>query len=127
MSIKEQIEKVKKEVDDLKFKLTVKENVLVCLQDAVTKKSRKQQNKTGAPPKKGSLAAHIKEVLGIAEGPKTVSELVTALKNKGVVSESRTSLDILIPSAIARRKDIFATVRRGVYDLKSRVKESAIE
>ena len=123
MSVKEQIEKVNKEIEELKFQLAVKEAVLVCLQDSIVKKGRKRGGKNGAPPKKGSLAARLKEVLSDSEGPKTVGELVTALRDKGVESESKTGLDILIPSAIARRKDIFVTIRRGVYDLKTRAKQ----
>lgn len=123
MSIREQIVKIKAEIDGLKFKLAVQENVLVCLQDSVGKRNRKRQNKPSSPPKEGSLAAHIKDVLTASEGPMNVEKLVSAISQR----VQKENLALLIPPAIARRKDIFETVQRGVYDLKSRVKENVIE
>lgn len=127
MNIKDQIKDVQQKIEDLNFQLRVEEAVLERLQNYGSKKKRNSSSKFSGPPKKNSLAAHVLNVLKESNEPKTVEQLVAALKERGVENGSKTGLDILIPSAIARRNDLFARVKRGVYDLKSRVKENPAE
>ena len=120
MSIKDEIEQVQKKIAELKEDLRIEDAVLKRLESISTKKRKSSRNNPTGPPRKGSLAAHIKAVLGDSERPLSVAEIIEGLKRRGFSSGAEVSLNNLIPSAITRRSDIFYRVRRGVYDLKSR-------
>ena len=126
MSIKTEIEEVQKKIAKLKEDLRIEEAVLVRLESICAKKRKSARTTPIGPPRKGSLAAHAKNILGKSDGPMSVAELVTELQQKGVEVGGKTGLDTLLPSAIARRPDLFIRLKRGVYDLKSRHKENGI-
>ena len=125
MKINEEIEKVRKKIDELKLQLTIEQAVLERLQGLTIRKRRASRKGTNAP-RKGSLAAHLRKILKEAENPLSVSELVEKLEETGFESEAKTPLNNLIPSALRRRSDIFVRVRHGVYDLKNRQKVSIL-
>jgi len=126
MNIKEQISEVQRKVDDLRYKLAVEEAVLARLKSLSPKKGRKPSGRRSGPPRKGSLAAYLQNVLQEANCALSVNQLVGRVKQAGFVSTANVGLNNLIPSAMVRRPDIFVRVRHGVYDLKSRQKESVL-
>ena len=127
MSIKEQISEVQAKVDELKYKLAIEEAVLDRLKFISSpKKSRKPSGRRTGPPRKGSLAARLENVLQEAGCALSVNQLVARLKQTGFASTAKVGLNNLIPSAMVRRPDIFVRVKHGVYDLKSRQKENLL-
>ena len=125
MRIKDQIDEVKKKIAKLEFELAVEKAVLVRLEPASAKGTQKSSNKESKQPRRGSLAAHAKEILTESQKALSVSELCDALINRGFAHEDdKNKLNTLIPSALRRRPDIFVSVERGVYDLTSRRKDA---
>lgn len=126
MSIETEIELVERKINKLKFELSVEEAVLNRLKNVTTKKRRRKRTKAG-PPRKNSLAAYIEKVLNESEGPLSVNEIIEGVKQQGFSSDAKVSINNLIPSAITRRPDIFYRVKRGVYNLKSRQQQEAVQ
>jgi len=119
IDINKQIEDVKQKIEKLKFRLSVEEAVLARLKALGGKKQRASRKSTG-PPRKGSLAACLQNVLKEANCALSVNQLVERVKRAGFVTTANVGLNNLIPSAMVRRPDIFVRVRHGVYDLKTR-------
>lgn len=126
MSMKDEIEQVKKKIENLKDELRIEEAVLLRLESISAKKRRSPRSNPTGPPRKGSLAAHAKDILSKSDGPMSVPDLVSELQQRGIKVEGKTGLETLIPSAISRRPDLFIRLKRGVYDLKSRHRENGI-
>ena len=115
MLIKDEIAKIVLGIQNLEAKLTIEKAVLARLR--AIEGTRPRKVKSGRPPKEHSLAAHIREVLIVSNGPMDVYQLVLALEKRGVTTDGKSALSVLVPSAISRRPDIFEIVRRGVYGL----------
>ena len=124
MKIDDEIQKAEKKIANLELQLSIQTGVLAHLKALSVEKSRKSsRSKKGGPPREGSLAAQIQDILKGSDGPLSVAEIVQSLKDQGFSSDAKVSLNNLVPSSITRRKDIFYRVRYGVYDLVSRKKE----
>lgn len=126
INIRNQIEEVEQKIEKLKFQLNVEQAVLTRLKSLGGKKRKGSRRKSSAP-RTGSLAAYLQLVLQEAGCALSVQQLVERVKEKGFTSTANVSLNNLVPSAMARRPDIFIRVSHGVYDLKSRAKENPIE
>ena len=124
-NIADEIEQVEKKIDELNIQLRIEKAVLSRLKAIGGKKQASAKGHKAL--KKDSLAARIRTVLINSGKQMSVAEIIEKLQEQDVGTDSPTGLGPLVPSAISRRPDIFRRVRRGVYDLKSRVRETGIE
>jgi hypothetical protein len=119
-SIKQRIQELKQEIEKVKFELALKENALKELEAVSGRKKSRTTNRKNKPPRKGSLAEHLVEVLKDSDTPISVAKIVEKLEERGYSSNAKVGLNNLVPSALSRRPDLFFRPRHGVYGLKSK-------
>jgi hypothetical protein len=123
-SIEEQIRQCESKIRELRdtaehvrFKLAVEEEVLSRLH---TVGEALGGNNGGSVKVPGSLASRIEEAFAASGRSMSVNAITEALEKAGVSTESPDGLKPSVASALSRRKDLFARVGKGEYDLKSR-------
>ena len=115
-SIKQRIEEIKKEIQQLESDLRLKRYALQELQSVSSRKSKKSSKK-GRAPRKGSLVEYLVKVLQDSEKPMQLVNIVEKIKSSGYSSNASVGLNNLIPSAMSKRTDLFFRNGHGVYGL----------
>jgi hypothetical protein len=120
--ISERIKQVQNKIDDLKHKLALEEKAL----DTLKALGGDELIPSNIPraAQEGSLVKHIDDALTASSKEMTIAELSQALATKGITTTAKAGMGAAIASAVTRRKDLFVKVKRGVYNLKNRNKET---
>ena len=113
-ALKQHIDRSKRVIADLLFRLAVERKLLRRL-----KSLREQPQQAGTPRQltPGTLAYQVASLLRDHGGPMRVKEIVKTLQARGLSDKPTKNLVALVISAVRRRQDAFERVRPGVYGL----------
>jgi hypothetical protein len=123
MGIEKEIKKVEAEINNLQFRLAVKQEVLTHLMALNSPEQTSSAGNTLSTMRRSlrrSLFSQLQTVLMESGQPMTVDEMIEAVKQKGVSTTAKTGLKPLVASLISRRKNVFVRIGRGLYDLKDK-------
>jgi hypothetical protein len=124
MSITDEIKKAESRITKLKTELFIEEKVLARLKSAQNPNRSIADDSNGFKAfRQGSVASHIEAVLKENNRPMNISELTTALEQRGVTTNSKSGLQPMIASVLSKTST-FEKVGRGIYALKGQQTET---
>jgi hypothetical protein len=125
-NITDEIRKLESRIADMRSKLLIEEKVLSRLK-AIQSPNRATIENGGVKTfRRNSVASHIEAVFKEANKPMSISEITTALEQRGVTTDSKTGLQPMVASVLSKNTNTFikSEGRRGIYALKVKQTEN---